>query len=427
MEYDVIIIGAGLAGLMAAEGASSRGARVLILAKGMGSLPLTSGCIDGLGYFAGPAGPSGAPLASPLSALPGLRDKNPQHPYAKLKTELLVESLSRFQEVVEGGGMPYSGNFDSNLFLATAIGTIHPTCLAPVIMKEGNLSNPGPVLLLGFQGLKDFNAFWAAENLNSLHSRERISCSFRPVILDGLDLSGIAVNAVNLARGFDDPLFRDRFARKVRPILHPGERIAVPAVLGFHSAQETWLDLRDKLGVEIFEIPLPPPSVPGIRLYNLMRAHLQKKGVRVLIGLSSLKPMFAGDRVAGFMLGERESPHYSGRGFVLASGSFIGGGLDSDRSAVRETVFDLPVNYRQHRREWFNRNLLSPEGQPFNRFGLEVNDSLNPVDANGRVIYNNLFAAGAILAHADPMVEKSGGGIAVATGYQAGINAAAVK
>ena len=40
MPYDVIVIGAGLAGLMAADAAQSRGARVLILARGMGSLPL---------------------------------------------------------------------------------------------------------------------------------------------------------------------------------------------------------------------------------------------------------------------------------------------------------------------------------------------------------------------------------------------------
>jgi anaerobic glycerol-3-phosphate dehydrogenase len=62
MFYDVIVIGAGLAGLMAAEAAQSQGARVLILAKGMGSLPLMTGCIDGLGYF---PSTSLTPLPSP--------------------------------------------------------------------------------------------------------------------------------------------------------------------------------------------------------------------------------------------------------------------------------------------------------------------------------------------------------------------------
>jgi glycerol-3-phosphate dehydrogenase subunit B len=58
---------------------------------------------------------------------------------------------------------------------------------------------------------------------------------------------------------------------------------------------------------------------------------------------------------------------------------------------------------------------------------VEVNENLNPVGGDGRVIYENLFAAGGILAHADRMVEKSGGGVAVATGYRAGTLAADFK
>jgi glycerol-3-phosphate dehydrogenase subunit B len=43
------------------------------------------------------------------------------------------------------------------------------------------------------------------------------------------------------------------------------------------------------------------------------------------------------------------------------------------------------------------------------------------------VIYQNLYAAGGILAHGDSMAEKSGGGVAIATGYAAGQLAAAKK
>ncbi len=126
-------------------------------------------------------------------------------------------------------------------------------------------------------------------------------------------------------------------------------------------------------------------------------------------------------------MGKRRSPHYSARAFVLATGQFIGGGLDSDRTTVRETLLDLPVRYPKLRREWFNQHLLSAEGQPFNGFGLEVNECLNPVDGEGQVIYSNLFAAGGIIAHADSMTEKSGGGVAIATGYLAGMLSAGVK
>jgi flavin-dependent dehydrogenase len=42
MHYDLIVIGMGLSGLMAAKTAAESGQRVLIVGKGMGSLSLFS-------------------------------------------------------------------------------------------------------------------------------------------------------------------------------------------------------------------------------------------------------------------------------------------------------------------------------------------------------------------------------------------------
>src|SRR5512147_1883736 len=109
MFYDVIVIGAGLAGLMAAEASREKGARVLILAKGMGSLPLTSGCIDGLGYF---PESSATPVSSPLETLGELKRVNPAHPYSRLGKENILSSLARFQSLTLSNGLPYMGEFD---------------------------------------------------------------------------------------------------------------------------------------------------------------------------------------------------------------------------------------------------------------------------------------------------------------------------
>ena len=51
MHYDLIIIGMGLSGLMAAKTAAEAGQEVLIVGKGMGSLCLFSNTIDVLGQF----------------------------------------------------------------------------------------------------------------------------------------------------------------------------------------------------------------------------------------------------------------------------------------------------------------------------------------------------------------------------------------
>ena len=44
--YDLIVIGGGLAGFMAAAVAASHGQKVAVLTYGSGSLPLASGAID---------------------------------------------------------------------------------------------------------------------------------------------------------------------------------------------------------------------------------------------------------------------------------------------------------------------------------------------------------------------------------------------
>ena len=424
MFYDVIVIGAGLAGLMAAEAAQIKGARVLVLARGLGSLPLTSGCIDGLGYL--PTSTNNF-LPSPLNALDKLREGFPHHPYVKVGREKILSSLAHFQELASLGGIPYCGSFESTLLLPTPLGTFHPTCLAPETMKDGSLNIPGPVLLLGFEGLKDFSPFLAAENLNILRARGAVASSFRAETLSRLDLGGKALNAVNLARAFDVEDFRNQFSRKVKPLLKKGERLGLPAILGFHSSFEDWADLKKKLDSEIFELPLPPPSVPGLRLYNLLRNHLRDKGVRIIIGLSALNPLIDGKKLIGFALGgSKQGPFYKAPAFVLATGKFVGGGLDSDRGKIYETLLDLPVNHPKNRGEWFNPRILAATGQPFNRFGVEVDQNLQPVDHQGQVIYSNLFAAGGIIAQADSMSEKSGGGVAIATGYVAGTLAASV-
>lgn len=293
-------------------------------------------------------------------------------------------------------------------------------------MRSGTLSIPGSILLLGFEGLKDFPPFLAAENLNILHSQGRIAPSFRAEIMERLDLAGKALNGLNLAKAFDGKSFREAFAKKAKIFIKPGERLGLPAVIGLHSSFEAWKDLKEKLNTEIFEVPIPPPSVPGIRLYNLLKTHLRARGVRLVIGLSVIRPIAEQRRLVGFSLGSsKKGPVYKASAFILATGKFFGRGLGSDRGKIYETLLDLPVLHPQNRKEWFHPRLLGTEGQPFNGFGVEVDENLRPIGSGGQTIYSNLFAAGGIIARADSMSEKSGGGVAISTGYLAGKLAAA--
>src|SRR2546429_7766849 len=70
--YDVVVVGLGLAGLVAALAATSRGARTLVVGRGYGTLRFRPGTIAVLGYWAGQPveSPEAAPAAPP-PARPG--------------------------------------------------------------------------------------------------------------------------------------------------------------------------------------------------------------------------------------------------------------------------------------------------------------------------------------------------------------------
>jgi len=160
-----------------------------------------------------------------------------------------------------------------------------------------------------------------------LHSQGKIASSFRAEVLEKLDMGGKAMNGINLARAFDGEDFRNAFIKIVRPLLKSGDRLALPAVLGFHSPGQVLADLKKKLQANVFEIPMPPPSVPGIRLFRKLQIYLQGKGVRIILGLSTLDPRKESKRLLGFALGfSKKSPIYKASAIVLATGKFVGGG-----------------------------------------------------------------------------------------------------
>ena len=73
----VIVIGAGLAGLVAANRLASAGVGVTLLAKGIGGLQLGQGTIDVLGY-------SPDRVTNPILTLSAIASARPEHPYAAI-------------------------------------------------------------------------------------------------------------------------------------------------------------------------------------------------------------------------------------------------------------------------------------------------------------------------------------------------------
>ena len=81
MSYDTVVVGVGLAGLVAALRLTEQGQRVLVVARGVGATHLAPATIDVLGYV------KDARVDSPSTSLPSLIASEPAHPYARVGAE----------------------------------------------------------------------------------------------------------------------------------------------------------------------------------------------------------------------------------------------------------------------------------------------------------------------------------------------------
>jgi glycerol-3-phosphate dehydrogenase subunit B len=411
--FDVIIIGAGLAGLMAAYHAARAGARVKIVAKGLGATHWHAGTIDVLGYYP----TSATPVTHPLDTVRDLTRAQPQHPYA-LAADTLDEALQNFVTLMQDVGLPYASatNAGDNVWLPSPVGAARPTFLAPRAQIAGDLRRAEPMLIVGFRGLRDFYPMLIAENLTKQGHTARAEFLPLDVISARRD-----VNTVQLAAALDDATRIEQLARALKNLARPGERIGLPAILGLDAHATTFEQFQARVGAPIFEIPTLPPSVPGVRLTNVLRNRLRQMGVRIEINADVIGFHAEGDRVMWIESEASGRPlKHRAEKFVLATGGILGGGIDSDHTGkVWEVVFNLPVIAPSERAQWFRARFFDPAGHPIFRAGVPVNRHFQPIDANGARVYANVWAVGNVLAHSDSILERSLEGIALATAYAA--------
>jgi glycerol-3-phosphate dehydrogenase subunit B len=400
LHYDVVVLGCGVAGLTAAVRLAEGGARVCVLAKGVGSTHLAPGTVDVLGH-------DPDRVESPAAAIPGFIAAHPEHPYALIGGDAIEEALEWFAALVARGpqaGYGYTGSLERNHMLPTAIGAIRPSALVPETMADGDARSQMPVCVVGVRALRDLHASLCAGNL------KRAGIPSRAIEVD-LDLGRPELNSLGLARRLDEPEFRRAFAAQLAILLRPDERVALPAALGLRDPHGAWCDLRDRLGRPVFEIPTLPPSTPGMRVYNALVAALRAAGGRLILGAEVVGAERDGERVSA--LQARTSGRdtlFGARWVVLATGGFASGAIElgSDWQA-REVALGLALRGVPETGE--PRFVADYFGDhPFSRVGVAVDSTLRAQETE------NVFVAGAALPGAVPWHEGSGEGIALSTG-----------
>ncbi|QLG48869.1 glycerol-3-phosphate dehydrogenase subunit GlpB [Natrinema halophilum] len=419
IEDDVLVIGGGLAGATAAIAAAEGGGRVRLVSAKQSTLRHASGLIDVLGYT--PAGDG--PLANPFDAIEGLAEG---HPYERVGLETVREAISFFDDMT--GDAYEGGHTDANALVPTAAGSIKPTARYPASTAAGLASDDRDTLFVGFERLPDFDAPLAAAHLEAAgvpFEARGVTVRFPGIARDDAKRTRYAhllgrPETVRTERG--KATAREALADIVRDQLETEARVGFPAILGDERVAEVRADLADQLGVSVFEVPTGPPSLPGMRLEDLLFDALEDAGVRVTTGVPVIDFEHAvGDsgRIDHVVVDRNGSkiPHRADQ-YVLATGGLVGKGVKSERERVYEPIFDCHVSHPSDRYDWFVDDAFGD--QPYPKFGLSVDRDLRPLDAVGDPEFSNLRAAGAVVGGSDFAAEKSGAGVSLATGYFAG-------
>ena len=412
-KYDLAIIGTGMAGMAAAVFAANRGISTAIVGS-LGESWFTAGLIDLMGVHPMTEGKT---WHDPWAAIEAVKKDIPNHPYARLPEEDINIALQEFDAFLDNAGLPYCSHEGLNSNLITAFGAIKTTHGVPQTMWPGvaALSKKAPCLIVDLQGLKGFSARLLTERLKSQWPG-----------LKALSIPSIyseqahEINPVPLANDLEIAKYRQKLAELIKPHAAEVEYIGLPAVLGIHQSELVVHELGEMLGKPVFEIPTMPPSIPGMRLKEAFLRFLPAQKVNCLFQKHVLKASPTKDQE--FLLDIGRTVHEEkiiAKNVLLATGRFLGGGLQSDHTAIKEPVFNLPVWQPEDRSRWHADRFFEPGGHAVNQAGLETDAMLRPLDADGSPAFDNLFAAGIILAHQDWSRMKCGSGLSIATAYGA--------
>ncbi len=417
-EPDVLVIGGGLAGVTAALSAARAegSATVGLVVPRERPFAAHTGLIDVLGY----AGTDSGPVASPMETA---RTLEAGHPIARVGLDALERGLEEFDRATAG---TYAGSHSAtNGLIPTGLGSYRPAVRYPETVEPGLLSRPGSTTIVGFDHLADFDAF---------HAVERLKSAGVPFDLDAIQVSlnlepAAEPPAIQLARALDDNEALDRgipvrqsVVRSIRAQLADSDRIGLPAVLGLDRPAAVHADVDAGVDGDVFEIPLGPPSVTGLRLQSALFAAVEDAGVTLDRGMDVRGFDDAQRRITRVELGDGErSTVLTPGAVILATGGPAAGGIVADRSSVREPRFGCHVPHPDDRREWTAPSSLG--NHDLATFGVRIDDSTRPLSADGEPLFENLFAAGRVVGGHDAVAQHAVAGVALATGAAAGLSA----
>jgi glycerol-3-phosphate dehydrogenase subunit B len=366
----VLVIGGGIAGYCAALGARRDGAEVTVIAKAPGATALYAGGME------------------VVEDLDTLLKTEPQHPITRLGLDAvrlateLDTAIQSLHLALGREGLKFDGTWRTRGLYADIHGLARPANIVPASVAPGELRGLSGrrVAVVGVPQVGDYDATSTAQALKELH---------------GIEAFAEDVTIADLPQA---AALTDLYGRRA-PVLPRARTASIAYPPGFTN-----------LPANGFELLASPPSPHGWRLQQA----ISLGAIRAEVASFDI----ARGRIAAARAGERA---FRADAFILATGHHVGGGLNGGR-VTREPLLGLGVFHDSRPVTSAGTRLqrlqyLEP-AEEF-RSGLATDNRLRPLDEEGDVPYENLFAAGAVLGgyeYAGPC----GFGVPILTGWLAG-------
>ena len=415
MNFDVAIIGGGLAGLTCGIALQQRGKRCVIINNGQAAIDFASGSLDLLSRM-----PDGSVVENINENLTALRTALPAHPYSLLGAEKVIAKAQDFERLANALNLDLIGSSEKNHWRVTGLGSLRGAWLSPnsVPTVQGNETFPHKrIAVLGIEGYHDFQPQLLAANLvlNPQFAHCEVTSGFLNIPqLDELRQNAREFRSVNIAQLLEHKLAFNDLVSEIIESAQGANAVLLPACFGLEN-QEFMNALRDATKLALFELPTLPPSLLGMRQRIQLRK-FESLGGLMINGDCALNAHFEGDRVHCIKTRLLEDEEIIADNFVLAAGSFFSKGLVSEFDKIYEPVFESDIIgvegfNDKDRFSWTNHRFANP--QPYQSAGVAINEHCQ-VQKCGQFLANS-YAIGNVIGGFNALELGCGSGVAVVT------------
>ncbi|MBO7169118.1 MAG: glycerol-3-phosphate dehydrogenase subunit GlpB, partial [Rikenellaceae bacterium] len=389
MNFDTIIIGGGLSGLITGVSLSKKGQKCLIISSGQSALHFFSGSFELYGC-----------KGNPLEAIARL---DSSHPYGKLGVDTVRSLAERVPSLFKEMNITLRGSAERNHYRVTPLGLLKPAWLT--VDEYLRVENPQQthwkrVAILNIDGFLDFQPNFVASSL-AKQGIDSVVVNLTLPELERLRNNPTEMRATNIAKALVGETL-EHLACEINAASKDFEAVLMPTVVGLMDGAAVE-ELKKMVNKPLHFIATFPPSVPGIRTQITLRKYFQELGGVYMLGDTVESGVIENGRVQSIRTANHGSMEFKARNFVLATGSFFSHGIIATSERIYEPIIGLDIDASGVRSEWYDRNLFN--AQPYMNFGVAT-DAEFRVSKQGQTL-SNMYAVGAVLSGCNSIKEGS--------------------